>query len=137
MTSSVVPGIPAGGGAQAEVHPPQAIPAGPKAAAAKAKPEPDGRAEVEAIGYMLRDYRTRMHENPVGSNAEIMRAVMGGNPANAKLGPPPGQVVNEQGELIDQWGTPYFFHQNSKDSMEIRSAGADRKMWTSDDVIGR
>lgn len=92
---------------------------------------------MEAVTYMLRDFRTRMGENPVGSNAEIMKAVMGGNPAKARLGPPEGQSLNEQGELVDRWGTPYFFHQQSKDSMEIRSAGADRKMWTTDDVVGQ
>lgn len=84
---------------------------------------------------MLRDFRTRMGENPVGSNAEIMRAVMGGNEAKANLGPPPGQQVNEKGELVDRWGTPYFFHQVSKNSMEIRSAGPDARLWTADDVV--
>jgi hypothetical protein len=101
------------------------------------KPEPEGRAEVESVRLMFRDYRTRMGENPVGTNAEIMKAVMGGNPVNARLGPPEGQSLNEQGELVDKWGTPYFFHQMSKDHMEIRSAGPDRKMWTSDDVVGQ
>ena len=93
--------------------------------------------EVDKVGLMLRDYRTRMGENPVGTNAEIMKAVMGGNPKQARLGPPEGQQINGDGELLDQWGTPYFFHQMSKSDMEIRSAGPDRKMWTADDVVGR
>lgn len=84
---------------------------------------------------MIRDFRTRLGENPVGDNAEIMKAVMGGNPVNARLGPPAGQSLNEQGELVDRWGTPYFFHQLSKDSMEIRSAGPDRILWTPDDLV--
>ena len=66
-----------------------------------------------------------------------MKAVMGGNAVQAKLGPPEGQSLNENGELVDRWGTPYFFHQLSKNNMEIRSAGPDRVMWTGDDVIGR
>jgi hypothetical protein len=86
---------------------------------------------------MLRDFRTRMGENPVGSNAEIMRAVMGGNPAGATLGPPTGQSLNADGELLDRWGTPYFFHQLSKDSMEIRSAGPDHTLWTADDLVSK
>ena len=86
---------------------------------------------------MLRDFRTRMGGNPTGTNAEIMKGVMGGNPANAVLGPPEGQQINEQGELIDRWGTPYFFHQLTAEQMEIRSAGPDRKMWTTDDVVVR
>ena len=84
---------------------------------------------------MLRDFRTRMGENPVGSNAEIMQALMGGNSAGARLGPSSEQSLNAEGELVDRWGTPYFFHQLSKSSMEIRSAGPDRRMWTADDLV--
>ena len=43
--------------------------------------------------------------------------------------------VNEKGELVDPWGTPYFFHQLSAMEMEIRSAGPDRIMWTEDDLV--
>lgn len=84
---------------------------------------------------MLRDYRTRMGENPVGTNAEIMKAVMGGNPKQARLGPPEGQSLNGKGELVDRWGTPYFFHQLSRTDTEVRSAGPDRILWTQDDVL--
>jgi len=91
--------------------------------------------DLDNVQFMLRDFRALMHGNPEGTNAEIMKSVMGGNPNQAQLGPPPGQVVNEKGELVDRWGTPYFFHQLSKDEMEIRSAGPDRKMWTADDVV--
>ncbi len=95
----------------------------------------DERQDLEDVRSMFRDYRTRMSENPVGSNAEIMKKVMGDNPVGAKLGPPDGQQLNGEGELVDRWGTPYFFHQLAKDKMEIRSAGPDRKMWTTDDVV--
>ena len=84
---------------------------------------------------MLRDYRTLTSENPVGTNAEIMQAIMGGNPKGARLGPPEGQSLNDKGELIDRWGTPYFFHQLGKDQMEIHSAGPDQRMGTEDDLI--
>lgn len=86
---------------------------------------------------MFSHYRTRMGENPVGSNAEIMKKVMGDNPIGARLGPPEGQSINGEGELVDRWGTPYFFHQLAADKMEIRSAGPDHKMWTADDVIAK
>lgn len=139
ITTSVMPGLPM---VRSTPSPPR--PADPATrvrsiAAADSRPEwqVTGTAELGKVQAMLRDYRTRMGQNPVGSNAEIMQALMGRNPANARLGPPGGQTLNEQGELVDQWGTPYFFHQNSKDSMEIRSAGPDRKMWTTDDLIGK
>ncbi len=75
--------------------------------------------------------------NPVGSNEEITRALNGDNPKQVKFLKPDGNRVNEQGELVDPWGTPYFFHQLSGKEMEIRSAGPDRKMWTEDDLVTR
>ena len=91
--------------------------------------------QVDKIKLMLRDFRTLMGENPVGTNLEIMKAIVGANPKGAKLGPPEGMPLSGSGELVDPWGTPYFFHQLSGSQMEIRSAGQDRKMWTEDDII--
>ena len=83
----------------------------------------DIQSQLDAVHFMLRDYRSLTGENPVGTNAEIMKAMMGGNPRQATLGPPPGQRLNADGELLDPWGKPYFFHQLSGREMEIRSAG--------------
>jgi hypothetical protein len=98
-------------------------------------PSPEALKDIEDIQFMLRDYRTRLGDNPTGTNAEIMKEVMGGNRVQARLGPPEGQKLNDQGELLDRWGAPYFFHQLSKNEMEIRSSGPDRAMWTADDVV--
>jgi len=100
---------------------------------------PDTATEIDfgKIALMFRDYRTVTGENPVGTNAEIMKSVMGGNPKGAVLGPPDGQGINADGELTDRWGTPYFFHQLTKDLMEIHSAGPDRKMWSTDDIVSQ
>ena len=97
--------------------------------------DPDTARDLDRVSLMLRDYRTLTGENPVGSNAEIMKAMMGGNPKGATLGPPEGMALNGEGELLDRWGTPYFFHQLTKDLMEIQSAGPDRLRGTDDDVI--
>jgi len=102
-----------------------------------APPDAEAMIDVDKVNLMIRDYRTLAGENPVGTNAEIMSALMGGNPKQAQLGPPEGIPLNEKGELIDRWGTPYFFHQLSRDHMEIRSAGPDRIMWTEDDPVIR
>jgi hypothetical protein len=104
------------------------------------KPLPPDEMEAAAIqldqvGLMLRDYRTLMGTNPTGTNAEIMQAIMGGNPRQAMLGPPEGQHLNGAGELVDRWGTPYFFHALSGTSMEIRSAGPDMRMYSNDDIV--
>jgi hypothetical protein len=98
-------------------------------------PSPEALKDIEDIQFMLRDFRTRLGDNPTGTNAEIMKEVMGGNRVQARLGPPEGQKMNDQGELLDRWGAPYFFHQLSRNEMEIRSAGPDKTMWTNDDVV--
>jgi hypothetical protein len=98
-------------------------------------PDEAALVELDQVNLMIRDYRTIAGENPVGTNAEIMAALMGDNPKHAKLGPPEGVKLNEKNELIDRWGTPYFFHQLSRDHMEIRSAGPDKVMWTADDPV--
>lgn len=99
--------------------------------------EPDVAADFDKVSLMLRDYRTLTGENPVGTNAEITKALNGGNPKGAQLGPADGEGLNADGELIDRWGSPYFFHQLSKDLMEIHSAGPDRRMGNEDDLVGR
>jgi len=92
-------------------------------------------AAFDKINLMFRNYRTLTGQNPVGTNAEMMKSLIGGNPKGAILGPPEDHSLNEAGELVDHWGTPYFFHQLASDRVEIRSAGPDRRMWNDDDLI--
>lgn len=92
------------------------------------------RQAIDDIDLVIRDFRAVHGENPVGDNAEITKALLGDNLKQLKLKLPDNSRVNNAGELCDLWGTPYFFHQVSGKKMEIRSAGPDRKMWTSDDV---
>lgn len=95
---------------------------------------PDLSAEIGAVQSALRDFRTALGGNPVGTNAEITKSLLGDNLKQIKIPVPTGSQLNGQGELCDHWGTPYFFHQLSAARMEIRSAGPDRQMWTPDDV---
>lgn len=39
------------------------------------------------------------------------------------------------GEIIDRWGTPWFFHQESSENITTRSAGPDRRLFTPDDIF--
>ncbi len=87
---------------------------------------------------VIKNYGSTFGENPVGTNPEITEALMGKNPKGITfITPESGLRVNENGEMVDAWGTPFFFHQLSGQEMEIRSAGPDRKMWTLDDLITR
>lgn len=91
---------------------------------------------LENTRAVFRQYALRFGANPVGSNAEITQALGGGNARQVNfLQPDDGLRVNTRGELIDNWGTPYFFHQLSGTVMEIHSAGPDRKLWTADDLV--
>ena len=112
---------------------PASLPPGPTPRSADA--DPTAAADLDKISLMIRDYRTIAGENPVGTNVEIMKAMMGDNPRGAKIGPPEGMSVNREGELLDSWGTPIFFHQLSRDLMEIHSAGPDRRIGTDDDLM--
>jgi len=115
---------------------PPATAAAPETTAPAGRPQrPDTEliAALDDVRLMIRDYRAALGENPVGTNAEIMQAINGHNTKQVKIGPPVGQNMNEKGELVDRWGTPYFFHQISGTEMEIHSAGPDRVMGTPDD----
>jgi hypothetical protein len=86
----------------------------------------------------IHNYNSAFGENPVGTNPEITAALMGKNPRQINfITPDSGLHVNENGEMVDGYGTPFFFHQISGQEMEIRSAGQDRKMWTFDDLVTR
>lgn len=71
---------------------------------------------------------------PLGTNEEITRALS--DPAvlgDAAI--PMSHPAIVSGQLIDRWGSPWFFHQLSADVFEVRSFGPDRKPFTADDVV--
>jgi hypothetical protein len=91
---------------------------------------------LENVRAAFRQYQSKFGANPVGTNPEITRALNGENRRQIRfLRKEDGMRVNARGELIDTWGTPYFFHQLSGTEMEIHSAGQDRILWTSDDLV--
>lgn len=93
---------------------------------------------MENMRTVFRLYSSRFGGNPVGTNPEITASLMGGNPGRVMfIKTADGLQLSGAGELLDSWGTPYFFHQLSRIEMEIRSAGPDRHMWTGDDLVMR
>lgn len=91
---------------------------------------------VENVRTAIHNYGQRFGGNPVGNNAEITRVLGGENPGQVNyLNADAGLRVNEKGEMIDAWGTPFFFHQLSGTVMEIHSAGPDKILWTEDDLV--
>ena len=96
-------------------------------------------APATVLGNMriaISRYGSQFGGNPVGTNPEITKALNGDNPKQVKfLSEESGLRINARGELVDCWSTPFFFHQLSGMEMEIRSAGPDRVMWTTDDLV--
>ena len=91
---------------------------------------------VENMRRALINYGSTFSGNPVGSNPEIAAALNGENPKQIKfIDAENGLRINGQGELVDSWGTPFFFHQLSASDTEVRSAGPDKIMWTADDLV--
>lgn len=93
---------------------------------------------VQNIRHAITQFGAMFGGNPIGTNPEITSQLNGNNPKQINfIKPEAGMRVNEDGELVDSWGTPLFFHQLSGMDTEVRSAGPDKKMWTPDDLVAR
>jgi hypothetical protein len=91
---------------------------------------------LQNVERAVHQYGEMFGGNPVGTNPEITSQLSGDNPKHINfIAAQAGAHVNGSGELVDEWGTPYFFHQISGSEMEIHSAGPDKLMWTSDDLV--
>ena len=91
---------------------------------------------------MLRDYRATFGQNPTGTNREITRALLGNNPRGVRFNFSSGANggaprLDDRGRLLDRWEHPYFFHQISGTTLEVRSAGPDGILWNEDDEVAR
>lgn len=71
---------------------------------------------------------------PIGDNREVTAALTGANSLGYAFVPADHPALNARGELCDRWGTPFRFHVLSRQQMEIRSAGPDRRFGTDDDT---
>jgi hypothetical protein len=95
----------------------------------------DPLQSIYAVEQLFADYRYAYKENPVGSeNAEITEQLLGKNPKRIVFIDPRCAALRGN-QLVDQWGSPFFFHAVSGQQMQVRSAGPDRQLWTADDVL--
>jgi hypothetical protein len=82
--------------------------------------------DVENLFIGLQKYKERVGSYPVGSNAEIAKALQGQNAKNVIILVGRKTELNEKGEFVDPWNTPlriYF----AGDGVLVRSAGANRR----------
>ena len=91
---------------------------------------------VENMSRAIRQYGQMFGGNPVGTNPEFAKQLGGDNPKHINfISADAGMRLDANGNLVDPWGTPYFFHQISGSDTEVRSAGPDKIMYTADDII--
>jgi hypothetical protein len=91
---------------------------------------------VQNMSRAIHQYGEMFGGNPVGTNPDFAKQLGGSNPKHINfITAAAGMRVNDSGELVDPWGTPYFFHQVSGADTEIRSAGPDKIMYTADDIV--
>lgn len=93
-------------------------------------------SEPKIVLDILTAYRRYFRAFPAGeNNRQFVNALLGANKEKLPFIPHDHPRINANGELLDAWGTPFYFHQNSRDSVQVRSAGADRIMYTEDDIV--
>ncbi|MEP4078337.1 hypothetical protein [Haloferula sp.] len=92
--------------------------------------------DLQIVGELLRIYSRHIGVGPEGGlNDEIVACFLGKNPKKITFLGADNAKLNEAGELLDRYGTPYYFHPVSAEQIEVRSAGPDQKLWSNDDVL--
>jgi hypothetical protein len=82
--------------------------------------------DVENLFAGLQKYKEYVGSYPVGSNAEVVKALKGSNPKSVIILVGRKNEINDKGEFVDPWGTPmkiYF----SDNGVLVRSAGPNRR----------
>lgn len=90
--------------------------------------------DVDNLFYALQQYKEHVGSYPVGSNAEIVKALGGENPKHMMILISRKTEVNSKGEIVDPWGTPlriYF----AGEGILIRSAGPNKRFDDSTAVV--
>lgn len=92
--------------------------------------------EPEMVLDVLKSYRRLLGAFPAGEdNRQFVNALLGANRERLPFLSPDHPRINSRGEIVDAWSTPFFFHLNSRVSVEVRSAGPDQHFFTSDDIV--
>ena len=89
--------------------------------------------KLQMVDQIMYVYRQGFGENPVGQNEDIVASMLGENEKRTAFLPKDSPAI-QNGKLVDEWGTPYWFHPINSKQMEIRSAGPDKQLFTEDDL---
>ena len=88
----------------------------------------DVRQLARALETALLEYRKEMGRFPAGGADEILSALRGKNDKGQSFIEIPQTAVNEQGEMLDPWGTPFeITFDEQRRIPKIHSAGPNRE----------
>lgn len=102
-----------------------------------AQPSTRPQEDLEALAHTFSNLLLLIKgDSPfrMGANEEFAAALRGKNRTQLRFLSNTHRAFNAQGQLIDRWDTPLYFHAIARDRVDIRSAGPDRQMWTADDL---
>jgi hypothetical protein len=82
--------------------------------------------EVDDLFHALQKYKEVVGTYPMGSNADVSKALKGKNSKNLIILVGSKENLNDKGEYVDPWGTPFRIY-FSGDGVLIRSAGPNKR----------
>ena len=83
--------------------------------------------DLDILDSLMSYYHSVFKSMPAaGDNSEFVDALVGMNDKGVQVLPHDHPSINQKGELVDRWGTAYFFHPMSDKETQIISAGPDR-----------
>ena len=93
--------------------------------------------DLAALGELVNAY---VHaglgagSQPIGFNEDLIPTLTNRDALGDAALPADHPAIRD-GRLIDRWGTPWQVHPLAKDSIQLRSAGHDRRLYTGDDLV--
>lgn len=97
------------------------------------QPKPTAQRDVRILRTAIRAFYTEYAAWPTGDVRQIVSALTGKNAHNIVFIEEPDSCLNQRGEYLDPWKTPYRIA-TAGTNIEVRSAGPDRKFGTADDI---
>ena len=97
------------------------------------QPETLPERELEILQELISLHQRGVGNGTFGDNGDVTRSLVGDSEKGAWL--PRQSPRIRDGQLLDRWGSPYWFHPNSGNQIEIRSAGPDKNLFSPDDII--
>ena len=96
-------------------------------------PTAHSHVEVMCLSCALKAYRVEYGAWPTGDQALIVKTLTGNNPQKITFMKVLVKSLNQKGEFVDPWSTPYAIS-FSNDEPRVSSAGPNRQFGDQDDI---